>query len=98
MATSSNNPALAPRYGLGRTGGPSGTQNTFSTPAAAFGSSTKTQQRLEAERLERERKRREDRDRMEQEGQNYLAELTEEQREEITEAVRKIEDDGIGTR
>lgn len=35
---------------------------------------------------------------MEQEGQNYLAELTEEQREEITEAVRKIEDDGIGTR
>jgi hypothetical protein len=87
MATSSNNPALAPRYGLGRTGGPSGAQNTFSTPAAGFGSNAKTQQRLEAERLERERKAREERERMEQAGQNSLAELSEEQREEITEAV-----------
>jgi hypothetical protein len=86
MATSSN-PAIAPRYGLGRTGGPSGTQNTFSTPAAGFGSSAKQQQRLEADRLELKRKAQEERERMEQAGQNSLAELSEEQREEITEAV-----------
>lgn len=88
MATSSNNPAFAPRHGLGRTGGPSGAQ-TFNPPAAGFGSNAKTQQRLEAERLDRERKTREERERMEQAGQNSLAELSEEQREEITEAVSK---------
>lgn len=87
MASSSNNPPLAPRYGLGRASGPSGAQNTFTTPAAPYGSSAKTQQRLEAERLERERKMREERERLEQAGQNSLAELSEEQREEITEAV-----------
>jgi hypothetical protein len=91
MATSTN-PALGPRYGLGRTGGagPSNTgPNTFNTPAASggFGAAAKSQQRLEAERLERERKLREERERMEQAGQNSLAELSEEQREEITEAV-----------
>ena len=88
MATSSNNPAIAPRYGLGRAGGPSGgAQNNFNTPAAAYGSNAKTQQRIEAERMERDRRLREERERMEQAGQNSLAELGEEQREEITEAV-----------
>ncbi|KAF2277161.1 EF-hand [Westerdykella ornata] len=86
MASSSNNPPLAPRYGLGRASGPSGAPATFTTPAAPYGSSAKTQQRLEAERLERERKVREERERLEQAGQNSLAELSEEQREEITEA------------
>lgn len=88
MATSTN-PAFAPRHGLGRPsgGGPSN-QNTFSTPAGGgFASSAKQQQRIESERLERERKAREDRARMEAAGQNSLAELSEEQREEITEAV-----------
>ncbi|KAF2739628.1 EF-hand [Polyplosphaeria fusca] len=86
MATSSANPGLVPRYGLGRSNPPGPGQNPFTTPAGAFGSTAKTQQRLEAERLERERKAREDRERMEQAGQNSLAELSEEQREEITEA------------
>ncbi|ORY14703.1 hypothetical protein BCR34DRAFT_225014 [Clohesyomyces aquaticus] len=87
MATSSNQPGLGPRYGLGRAGASSGAQPNFSTPAAgAFSSTAKTQQRLEAERLERDRKAREERERMEQVGQNSLAELSEEQREEITEA------------
>ncbi|KAF2471837.1 EF-hand [Lindgomyces ingoldianus] len=86
MATSSNNPGLGPRYGLGRAGASGAAQPSFNTPAAAFSSTAKTQQRLEAERLERDRKAREDRERMEQVGQNSLAELSEEQREEITEA------------
>ena len=86
MATSTNNPAIPPRYGLGRaSGGPSGAQ-TFSTPAA-YGTNAKTQQRIEAERLERERRLREERERMEAAGQNSLQELGEEKREEITEAV-----------
>ncbi|KAF2264675.1 EF-hand [Lojkania enalia] len=87
MATApSTNPGLAPRYGLGRSNAPGPSQNTFSTPAAAFGSTAKSQQRAEAERFERERKLREDRERLDQAGQNSLAELSEEQREEITEA------------
>ena len=88
MATSSTNPPLGPRYGLGRTNVPgAGAQNNFNTPAATFSSTAKTQQRLEAERLERDRKAREERERMEAAGQNSLAELSEEQREEISEAV-----------
>jgi len=55
------------------------------TSGAAFGAST-TQAHREAQRLERERERAE-RERLEREGQNQLAELTEEQREEINEAV-----------
>ena len=85
MATSSTNP---PRYGLGRTNIAGGASNSYSTPAAVFNSTVKTQQRLEAERLERERKAREERERMEALGQNSLEELGEEQREEISEAVR----------
>lgn len=88
MATSSTNPPLGPRYGLGRTNAPGGASNSYNTPAAAFSSTAKTQQRLEAERLERDRKAREERERMEALGQNSLAELSEEQREEISEAVR----------
>ncbi|KAF2866984.1 hypothetical protein BDV95DRAFT_528662 [Massariosphaeria phaeospora] len=85
MATSSNNP-LAPRYGLGRSNPTGGAQNAFNTPAAGFTGNAKSQRQLEAERLDRERKAREERERMEAVGQNSLAELTEEQREEITEA------------
>ncbi|MCJ1375046.1 Calcium-binding component of the spindle pole body (SPB) half-bridge [Loxospora ochrophaea] len=51
----------------------------------AFGASTAQQQQREAQRQERERERLE-RERMEREGQSQLAELTEEQREEINEA------------
>ncbi|KAI4135511.1 MAG: hypothetical protein LQ347_000619 [Umbilicaria vellea] len=54
------------------------------TIGAAFGAST-TQQQREAQRLERERERLE-KERIERAGQNQLAELTEEQREEINEA------------
>lgn len=89
MATSSNHPPFGSRYtgGLGRTGAPGpGAQNTFSTPAA-LGGTAKTQQRIEADRFDRERNARLERERMEQEGQNSLAELSEEQREEINEAV-----------
>lgn len=86
MATS--NPPLGPRYGLNRTNAPGGPSNTYNPPAATFSSTAKTQQRLEAERLERERKAREEQQRMETLGQNSLQELSEEQREEIGEAVR----------
>ena len=54
-----------------------------------FGSST-TQAHREAQRLDRERERAE-RERIEREGQNQLAGLTEEQREEINEAVSASE-------
>ncbi|KAF2744619.1 EF-hand [Sporormia fimetaria CBS 119925] len=88
MATSNPNPNLVGRYGLGnRTGGagPSNSAQTFA-PTGGFATNTKSAQRIEAERLERERKTREERERLEQAGQNSLAELSEEQREEITEA------------
>lgn len=100
MATSSNPLGPGPRYGLGRTqptthqqpslSNPSGAQNTFSTPA--FPSNPKNAQRLEAERLERDRKAREERDA----GQNSLAELSEEQREEIGEAFNLFDLDKDG--
>lgn len=86
MATSSTNQPLGPRYGLGRPNPPT-TQNPYGTPAAGFTSNAKNQQRLDSERLERERRLREERDKMEAAGQNSLAELSEEQREEISEAV-----------
>ncbi|KAF2704381.1 EF-hand [Pleomassaria siparia CBS 279.74] len=97
MATSNNNPPLGgPRYGLGRTNAPGGPSNSYNTPAAAFSSTAKTQQRLEAERLERDRKAREERERMEALGQNSLAELSEEQKEEITEAFNLFDLDKNG--
>ncbi|KAF1845527.1 EF-hand [Cucurbitaria berberidis CBS 394.84] len=86
MATSSNPLGSGPRYGLGRPNPtPNPAQNTFSTPAFPS-NNPKNAQRLESERLERDRKAREDRERMEAAGQNSLAELSEEQREEIGEA------------
>ncbi|KAF2791273.1 EF-hand [Melanomma pulvis-pyrius CBS 109.77] len=96
MATSSTNPPLGPRYGLGRTNAPGGASNSYNTPAAGFSSTAKTQQRLEAERLERDRKAREERERMEALGQNSLAELSEEQREEISEAFNLFDLDKNG--
>ncbi|KAF2204527.1 EF-hand, partial [Delitschia confertaspora ATCC 74209] len=89
MATSSNYPSRYTSGGLGRPGVPAtaGPSNTYNTPAPLGGGNTaKTQQRLESERFERERNARLERERMEQEGQNSLAELSEEQREEINEA------------
>lgn len=94
MATSSTNPALGPRYGLGRPNLASGAhQPAFSTPAFPPG---KNAQRLESERLDRERKAREERERMEAAGQNSLAELSEEHREEISEAFNLFDLDKDG--
>jgi centrin-3 len=72
MAT---NPALNPRYNLSRTAQP-----------ATFPSGPKNAQRLDSERLERERLLREERERASAQDMAHLASLTEEQREEITEA------------
>jgi len=92
MATSSNHPTFPARYttGLGgRSGAPGpGAPNTFTAPGGtALGPTGKAQQRHEAERFDHGRNARLERERAEQEGQNKLAELTEEQREEINEAV-----------
>ncbi|KAF2642521.1 EF-hand [Massarina eburnea CBS 473.64] len=103
MATSSNNPPLGPRYGLGRPG-PSNQQaqppahhgTNFTTPAAPSAFPSKNAQRLESERLERERAARTERERMEALGQNSLAELSEEQREEISEAFNLFDLDHDG--
>lgn len=93
MATSSAHPTFPSRYtsnlGGGRAGGSGAPQGSFNTPAGGFGSTAKTQQRLEAERIERERNERAERERMERAGQSQLGELSEEQREEINEAVSK---------
>jgi centrin-3 len=98
MATSSNPLGPGPRYGLGRTA-PQPTanpqqQSTFSTPA--FPSQPKNAQRLESERLERERAARETRQQMEAQNTNALADLTEEQREEIGEAFNLFDLDKDG--
>ncbi|KAI9887282.1 MAG: Calcium-binding component of the spindle pole body (SPB) half-bridge [Watsoniomyces obsoletus] len=55
------------------------------TKRTVFSGSSNTHQTREAQRLERERERAE-RERLEREGLNQLAELSEEQREEINEA------------
>ncbi|CAI6324955.1 unnamed protein product [Periconia digitata] len=98
MATSSNNPALNSRYGLGRPApqNPQQQQSTFANPAGSFPHTTKNAQRLESERLERERKAREERERMDAAAQNSLAELSEEQREEIIEAFNLFDLDKDG--
>lgn len=90
MATSSNplGPGPSSRYGLNRpnpNANPNPAQTTFSTPAFPS-TNPKNAQRLESERLERDRKAREERERMDLAGQSSLAELSEEQREEIGEA------------
>jgi centrin-3 len=89
MATSSNQP----RYGLNRpAAGPSAP--TFSTPA--FPSAPKNAQRLESERLERERLARESRLASNAMDAQALASLSEEQREEISEAFNLFDLDKDG--
>lgn len=99
MATSTAHPSFPSRpytSGLGRPGS-TAPQNAFSAPQAnpypgqnynaqgAFGGAT--QQQREAARLERERIERAERERREAEERGVLDALTEEQREEINEAV-----------
>jgi hypothetical protein len=55
--------------------------------AGGLGSGATTQQQREAQRLERERSEREERERLERAGLAQLSDLSEEQREEINEAV-----------
>jgi centrin-3 len=89
MATSSNQP----RYGLNRpASGPSAP--TFNTPA--FPSAPKNAQRLESERLERERLARESRLASSAMDAQALASLSEEQREEISEAFNLFDLDKDG--
>ncbi|CAA9956587.1 hypothetical protein CFE70_000186 [Pyrenophora teres f. teres 0-1] len=97
MASSSNPLGPGPRYGMGRTAPPQQTQPqpTFSS-TPAFPPNPKNAQRLEAERLERERAARENAQRIEAAGANSLAELTEEQREEIGEAFNLFDLDKDG--
>ena len=75
---------MGPRYALNRTTGPPPTQNPYSHPQPA--------QRLESERLETTRRAREEATRME----SALAELSEEQREEIGEAFNLFDLDKDG--
>lgn len=97
MATSSNPLGSGPRYGLGRTAPPTqpSAQPAFSS-TPAYPPNPKNAQRLEAERLERERAARENAQRMEASGAASLAELTEEQREEIGEAFNLFDLDKDG--
>ena len=97
MASSSNNPPLASRYNPARINLPPAAQPSsqpaFATPAYH---PTKNAQRLESERLERERLARDERLRMENAAQSSLAELSEEQREEIEEAFKLFDLDKDG--
>ena len=97
MATSSNPLGAGPRYGLGRTAQPPqpSAQPAFSS-TPAYPPNPKNAQRLESERLERERAARENAQRMEASGAASLAELTEEQREEIGEAFNLFDLDKDG--
>ncbi|KAJ4371625.1 Calcium-binding component of the spindle pole body (SPB) half-bridge [Neocucurbitaria cava] len=100
MATPSGPLGPGPRYTLNRTQPHNPPQpSTFSTSnnntPAAFAPS-KTAQRLESERLERDRKAREERQKMDAAGQSSLAELSEEQREEIGEAFNLFDLDKDG--
>ncbi|KAJ4359096.1 Calcium-binding component of the spindle pole body (SPB) half-bridge [Ascochyta clinopodiicola] len=86
-------PSNQPRYGLNRPAqGPSAP--TFSTPA--FPSAPKNAQRLESERLERERLARESRLASNAMDAQALASLSEEQREEISEAFNLFDLDKDG--
>lgn len=88
MATQSTNPALGSRYSLARNNPPSTSGAAAFSTTPAFPTHPKSNaQRIEAERLEKERRAREEQARMEAAGQSSLAELSEEQREEIGEAV-----------
>ncbi|KAF2849944.1 EF-hand, partial [Plenodomus tracheiphilus IPT5] len=85
-----------PRYGLGRSAptAPSAPANTFTAPS--FQPAPKNAQRLESERLERERLAREERNRLDTAAATSLAELDEEQREEIGEAFNLFDLDKDG--
>ena len=102
MATSSQHPPFPSRpytSGLGRTGGqsafhstPYNAQTTFNaaaqnTAGTGLGGTGPTQQQREAQRLERERQERTERERREAEERGVLEALSEEQREEVDEAV-----------
>lgn len=101
MATSASHPQPFPSRpytsGLGRTGGqsafqptPYNTQTPFNAPAqntAGLGGAATTQQQRDAQRLERERQERAERERREAEERGVLEALSEEQREEVNEAV-----------
>lgn len=89
MASSSNQP----RYGLNRAA-PGPSAPAFSTPA--FPSAPKNAQRLESERLERERQAREARLASSAMDAQALASLSEEQREEISEAFNLFDLDKDG--
>ena len=106
MATSSQHPPFPSRpytSGLGRTGGQSAFQSTpynthtpfntagSTTAVAGLGGTGPTQQQREAQRLERERHERAERERREAEERGVLEALSEEQREEVDEAVRYTE-------
>lgn len=94
MATSSTQPPLGPRYGLGRTNPPLPTQQQQAPPPSF--AAPKNAQRLESERLETSRRAREEQQRLEAAGSNALAELSEEQREEIGEAFNLFDLDKDG--
>lgn len=96
MASSSNPLGAGPRYGLGRSApsAPNAPANTFSAPS--FPAAPKNAQRLESERLERERLAREERARLDTAAATSLAELDEEQREEIGEAFNLFDLDKDG--
>jgi hypothetical protein len=59
--------------------------------AGGLGTGATTQQQREAQRLERERNEREERERLERAGLAQLSDLSEEQREEINEAVSQAQ-------
>jgi centrin-3 len=89
---------MGQRYGLGRPNpssnppNPQQQQPPFSTNPASFPSAPKNAQRLESERLEKERRARSDQARLE----SQLTELSEEQREEISEAFNLFDLDKDG--
>lgn len=101
MAASQSHGAFPSRpytSGLGAAGGQRPFQTPFSNPgqntagfgtAAASGVAT-TQQQRDAQRLERERHERAERERREAEERGALEALSEEQREEVNEAVRRV--------
>ncbi|KAF2830908.1 EF-hand [Ophiobolus disseminans] len=93
MATQSTQP-LGPRYGLGRTAPPppQQSQSHFQAPQQPSFPGPKPAQRLDADRLDSTRRARDEALRME----SALAELSEEQREEIGEAFNLFDLDKDG--
>ena len=112
MATSASHPHPFPSRpytsGLGRTGGqsafqptPYNTQTPFNAPAqntAGLGTAATTQQQRDAQRLDRERQERAERERREADERGVLESLSEEQREEVNEAVCLSHPKGVADR